>query len=190
VQGLYLTFIPGGLAPAVTAAELAYSPAEMQLLAARQRWEREEGGYEHLQSTKPQTLAYGLTDSPAGLAAWLLEKWRAWSDCDGEVTRVIPLDWLLTNICIYWFTRTLASSVRLYHETRLHPWAPPAGCRIETPTGIASFPKELSVPPPEWARRIYNVQHWTDMPRGGHFAAIEQPALVAEDLRRFARRLR
>jgi pimeloyl-ACP methyl ester carboxylesterase len=188
LPAIHLSFVPGGLPPALSPERRPFSMHEIDLLASRERWTQEEGGYEHLQGTKPQTLAYGLTDSPAGLAAWIVEKMRSWSDCGGDVETVFSRDELLTNISIYWFTKTIGSSMRLYHETRQHPWPP--GQRIDTPTGIAVFPKELSVPPREWAERIYNVTRWTEMPRGGHFAAAEQPELLVEDVRAFFRSFR
>ena len=159
-------------------------------MAHRQKWAHNEGGYEHLQSTKPQTIAYALNDSPVALAGWILEKMYSWSDCEGNIESVFSKDEILTNISIYWFTRTIGSSVRLYYETQENPWTLSPGKRIETPTGIAVFPKELSVPPREWAERIYNVQQWTEMPHGGHFAAAEQPDLLVKDIRSFFRQFR
>jgi len=142
-----------------------------------------------LQSTKPQTLAYGLTDSPVGLAAWIVEKFRAWSDCAGDVERRFSKDELLTTIMVYWVTETINSSVRLYYENRgIPPLAPEQ--RINVPAGVAIFPKDLALPPREWAERSLRVERWTEMPRGGHFAAMEEPALLVEDLRAFFRPLR
>jgi pimeloyl-ACP methyl ester carboxylesterase len=167
--------VDGGAAP--TAAELA-------LLEQQQRWERDEGAYEHQQQTRPQTLAYGLNDSPAGLAAWIVEKYRAWSDCDGDVEAVFSKDELLTNITIYWATETIASSFRPYwdhrHDLNRRSWT-----EITIPCGIAVFPRDLTTPPREFAERSYNVQRWTEMPRGEHFAAFEQPELLAYDIRDF-----
>jgi pimeloyl-ACP methyl ester carboxylesterase len=190
VIAIHLSFIPGGLKPGISCEQIPYSDAELRLLSKREKWNMDEGGYEHLQSTKPQTPAYGLTDSPVGLAAWILEKMQSWSDCDGELERVFSKDQLLSNISIYWFTETIASSMRLYYETRRNSWQLPPGQIVRSPTGISVFPRELSVPPREWADRIYNVQHWTDMPKGGHFAAAEQPDLLANDIGRFVRRFR
>ena len=140
-----------------------------------------------MQGTRPQTLAYGLNDSPVGLAGWIVEKWRAWSDCGGDVERSYTKDELLTNVMIYWVTQTINSSVRLYRENRGEFGR--AG-RIETPTAVAMFPKEISHPPRSLVEQGYNVQRWTEMPRGGHFAAMEQPALLADDVRAFFRALR
>jgi len=155
-----------------------------------QEWSLQEGAYVRIHVTKPQTLAYGLNDSPVGLAGWIIEKFRAWSDCDGEVERRFSKDELLTNIMLYWVTETISSSVRTYYENaRALPQLRP-GQHIEVPAGIAIFPKEIRRPPREWAERTLRVQRWTEMPRGGHFAALEEPALLAEELRAFFRPLR
>ena len=166
------------------------SEAEQRYLHALQQWSLQEGAYARLQSTKPQTLAYGLNDSPVGLAAWITEKFRTWSDCDGEVERRFSKDELLTNIMLYWVTETIPSSVRIYFENA-HASSPlQPGQHIEVPAGVALFPKEISLPPREWAERSLRVQRWTPMPRGGHFAALEEPELLVEDLRAFFRPLR
>jgi pimeloyl-ACP methyl ester carboxylesterase len=169
------------------------SDGEQDYLNRVRRWEREEGAYGEIQSTRPQSLCYGLNDSPAGLAAWIVEKFRAWSDCGGNVESRFTKDELLTNIMIYWVTETIGPSMRRYYEVR-HGQPPRPlrlGERIETPTGIAMFPGEKDlVVPREWAERCYNVQRWTDMPRGGHFPALEEPELLVEDIRAFFRELR
>ena len=164
--------------------------AEQGLLQQREDWLAAEGGYSHIQGTKPQTLSYGLNDSPAGLAAWIVEKYRTWSDCGGDVERKFTKDELLTTITIYWVTETINSSTRLYYETLRKPWNLAEGERIEVPCGIAVFPAEISRPPREWAERSYNVQQWTVMPSGGHFAALEEPELLVADIRSFFRPLR
>ena len=166
------------------------SQAEKDFLADREQWQRAEGGYSHIQGTKPQTLSYGLNDSPAGLAAWIVEKFRTWSDCDGDVERSFTKDELLTNITIYWATQTINSSARLYYETQQIAWELKQDEMIRVPTGVAVFPKELSHPPREWAERSYNLLRWTQMPQGGHFAALEEPDLLLEDIRAFFRPLR
>jgi pimeloyl-ACP methyl ester carboxylesterase len=140
-----------------------------------------------LQATRPATLGIGLTDSPAGLAAWILEKMRAWTDCDGDVESCIPLDELLANVTLYWVTNTAASSIRFYRESALTPLQFGPGERIHVPCGFAVFPKEAPFPPRRWVERGYDVRHWTEMPRGGHFAAWEQPELLARDIRAFFR---
>lgn len=152
-------------------------------------WLREETGYQWIQGTRPQTLAYALTDSPVGLAAWILEKFHAWSDCGGEVERVFSKDELLTNITIYWATGAIGSSFWPYYA-RLHEGWPLPEARIEVPTAYAAFPREILRPPRSVAERAFTIQRWTAMPAGGHFAALEQPAALAEDIRAFFRPLR
>ena len=188
VAGIHQNFISRMTQPAVAAAEL--SEAERAYLADVARWVDVEGGYGHIQGTRPQTLGYALTDSPAGLAGWIAEKFRAWSDCSGDVDAVFTRDELLTNISIYWFTGNITSSLRLYKERVLAPPLIVPGGRVLPPFGHASFPKEITRPPRSWVERIYDVRQWTEMPRGGHFAAMEQPALLAEDIRNFFRKLR
>ena len=166
------------------------SEAEQALLKQREQWFQEEAGYFHIQGTKPQTLAYGLNDSPAGLAAWLVEKYRTWSDCGGDVEKRFTKDELLTTITIYWATQSINSSTRLYYETDKHPWDMKQGERISVPAAMAVFPAEISRPPREWGERSYNVQRWTEMLSGGHFAALEEPERLAEDIRSFFRPLR
>ena len=168
----------------------ALAPEEQQRLAHAAQFQGEGTGYQAIQGTKPQTLAYGLHDSPAGLAGWIVEKFRAWSDCRGEVESVITRDELLTNLTVYWVTGTLNSSTRLYYEMRKSAKLPIADGRIEVPTGVAVFPKELYNAPRAWAERYYNVTHWSEFAAGGHFAALERPAELAADLRTFFRTLR
>ena len=151
---------------------------------------REGAGYASIQGTRPQTLAYGLTDSPVGLAAWIADKFRAWGDCDGEPERAIPRDLLLANVMLYWVTGAIGSSFWPYYDWRHHDWPFAGGERISVPTAHASFPREILHPPRAWAERTYNIQRWTTMPAGGHFAALEQPDLLAEDVRAFFRALR
>lgn len=160
------------------------------MLEQNECWDNSEGAYAKLQSTKPQTLSYGLNDSPVGLAAWIVEKFRAWSDCDGEIERRFTKDELLTNVTIYWITETVNSSIRLYYENGHNSTPLKQGERIDVPTAVALFPKEIRHPPREWAERTCNVQQWTEMPRGGHFAAQEEPELLVEDIRTFFRSLR
>lgn len=162
-----------------------------KLLAKMKRFQGEETGYSRIQGTKPQTLGYGLNDSPAGLAAWIVEKFRTWGDCHGDIESRFEKDELLTNIMIYWVTQSATSAARLYREASHSKGLPgQQRWRLETPTGIAVFPGEMSKPPRHWVDQLYNVQHWTEMPAGGHFAALEEPALLVEDIRRFFRRFR
>ena len=164
--------------------------AERAHVEGREQWRQAEGGYGHIQGTKPQTLSYGLNDSPAGLAAWIVEKFRTWSDCGGDVESVYTKDELLTNITIYWATQTISSSVRIYYESQRSAPRQNKEDKVQVPSAIAIFPKDLSHPPREWAERSYNVQRWTEMPRGGHFAALEEPEMLVDDLRSFFRDLR
>lgn len=185
--GIHLTAV---FPPPIGEGGRELSQAERAFLEQEKLWDREEGAYADVQATKPQTLSYGLNDSPAGLAAWIVEKFRSWSDCGGDVERCFTKDELLINLTIYWVTQTINSSVRLYYESRHNPRHVNPGQRIKTPSAFAIFPKDLSHPPREWAERLYNVQRWTEMPRGGHFAAVEQPELLVRDIREFFRRLR
>jgi len=189
VLGIHLTSV-GRPLPYLGPGSRPVSIEEQKFLDDRAKWQQDEGGYAHIQGTKPQTLCYGLNDSPAGLAAWIVEKFRTWSDCGGDVERRFTKDELLTNITIYWATETINSSTRLYYESQRAPWDLEEGERIEVPSGVADFPQEISHPPREWAERSYNLQRWTQMPRGGHFAAQEEPELLAEDIRAFFRPLR
>lgn len=163
------------------------SAAERQFFADGEKWGMTEGAYGMIQSTKPQSLAYGLNDSPAGLAAWIVEKFRAWSDCDGDVERRFTKDELLTNIMIYWVTETINSSMRLYYEFAHIPPSSNAIERSDVPAAFALFPKDLLYLPRELVERSFNVQRWTEMPRGGHFAPMEEPELLVEDIRAFFR---
>ena len=166
------------------------SEAENADLAVLAHFRREESGYAQEQGTKPQTLGVALNDSPAGLLAWIVEKFRTWSDCDGHPENAFTRDQLITNVMTYWVTQTITSSTRLYWE-RMHVDGREDSAEfVGVPTGIARYPKEpLRIPRP-WVERRYNVTHWTDMPRGGHFAAMEQPSLFVDDLRSFFRTVR
>jgi pimeloyl-ACP methyl ester carboxylesterase len=181
--GLHLNMAIGR--PPENAAPL--SEEEQADLAAMQDFMREESGYANEQGTKPQTLGVGLNDSPAGLLAWIVEKFRTWSDCDGHPESCFTREQLITNVMLYWATQTIASSARLYWETR-HSGAPPP--YVGVPTGVARYPKEPLRWPRSWVEGQYNVTHWVAMPRGGHFAAMEQPELFVEDVRTFFRTVR
>jgi epoxide hydrolase len=162
--------------------QVPLSDDDKAALADFQQFRQEETGYAVEQSTKPQTVGVGLNDSPAGLLAWIVEKFRTWSDCDGEPENAFTRDDLLTNVIIYWVTQTITSSARLYWE-RQHSAERPD--YVAVPTGVARFPKEPLRFPRPWVERSYNVTHWTEMPRGGHFAAMEQPELFVADVRAF-----
>ena len=155
------------------------------------QWLREETGYQWIQGTRPQTLAYGLTDSPAGLAAWIIEKFRVWSDCDGSVETAFARDRLLANISFYWFTAAINSSFWPYYARMHRPWPIPEGRTVGVPTGYAEFPREILRPPRSLAARTYtDIRRWSVMTRGGHFAALEQPEALAHEVREFFRPLR
>jgi pimeloyl-ACP methyl ester carboxylesterase len=189
IIGIHLNYIPGSYRPYLPQEE-AQAASEKDFLARAASWFDENGAYAHLQGTRPYTPAYALNDSPVGLAAWIVEKFREWSDCEGDVYRCFTRDELLANITLYWMTQTISSSFRMYHEGRKSPLRFTAEDFVHPPCGIAHFPKEIVFPPREWVERGYNVQHWTEMPRGGHFAAAEQPELLAADIRAFFRPLR
>jgi microsomal epoxide hydrolase len=164
---------------------------EQRYLGELARWTREETGYQWIQGTRPQTLAFGLTDSPIGLAAWIVEKFRAWSDCNGDVESAISRDRMLANISLYWFTGAIGSSFWPYYA-RLHGSAIlPVGDTISVPTGYAQFAREILKPPRTAAERVFtDIRRWSIMPKGGHFAALEQPELLAGEVRAFFRDLR
>ena len=155
------------------------------------RFQRDESGYALVQATRPQTLGVALNDSPAGLLAWIVDKFRAWSDCGGDPESVFTRDQLLTNVMLYWVTQTITSSARLYRESRNGSLREKAPERVRAPTGVARYPKEEVIRPPRsWVERRYDVTRWTTLPRGGHFAAMEQPELFAADVRSFFRTVR
>lgn len=169
----------------------AGDPDQARYAEELRHWLQEETGYTWIQGTRPQTLAYGLTDSPAGLAAWIVEKFRAWSDCGGDVESVFRRDDLLANIALYWFTGAIGSSFWPYYARMHGPWPIPDGARIEVPMGYAAFPREIVRPPRVLAERMFaDIRRWTVMPKGGHFAAMEQPDGLAREIRAFFRPLR
>ncbi|MDQ2150652.1 epoxide hydrolase [Alcaligenaceae bacterium C4P045] len=188
VAGIHLNMLP---LPRDPHAFDAPSAEERAYLDAVQTWLKQETGYSTIQGTRPQTLAYALTDSPAGLAAWIAEKFRAWSDCGGDVDACFSKDELLSHIGLYWFTGSINASFWPYYARHQGSWPfPPAG-GVTVPTGYAAFPAEIVRPPRSLAARTFtNIQRWTDMPHGGHFAALEQPDALAHEIRAFFRPLR
>jgi microsomal epoxide hydrolase len=157
------------------------TPEERAWLDVGDEWERDEGAYSHQQKTRPQTLAFGLNDSPVGLAAWIVEKWRAWSECGGDLESRFSKDELLTQVAIYWFTQTAASSVRMYWEhAHAAPWE--LG-RIDTPARLFLTTEPVDLAPRSWAERFYAELSYGRAPRGGHFLAGEEPDLLAQDIR-------
>jgi microsomal epoxide hydrolase len=173
------------------------TPTEKAYLEQIAQFQAKHGAYSLIQGCKPQTLADGLDDSPIGLAAWLIEKFQRWSDCGADLDSCYPKDQLLTNVMVYWVTGCIGESFTPYYDV-LHAGAPrwiseavkqKLGSE-DVPAAFAMFPKDLSHPPREWAERFFNVRRWTEFPRGGHFAAMEQPEALAADLRAFFRPLR
>jgi pimeloyl-ACP methyl ester carboxylesterase len=164
------------------------SAEDRTYLNAWAAWSQNEGAFAAEQRTRPLSLAPGLSDSPAGLLAWILEKYRAWSDCDGDLSTRFSDDFLLTQASLYWFTNTISTSFRPYYE-RAQGLAPKLE-RVEVPTAIAMFPADVGVPAPRsWVEREYNLTRYTAMPRGGHFAAHEEPELLAGDITAFFRQV-
>ncbi len=167
------------------------SAAEQHFLEQARRWDETERGYTAIQSTKPQTLGYALNDSPAGMAAWILEKWRSWSDCGGDLVSRFGKDFLLTIVTMYWVTGTITSSIRDYYDNRRWQGEPRLGPddHVRVPTAVAVFPHMLvpeGEPPRQWAERLYDIRRWSVMPSGGHFAPAEEPELVARDITAFS----
>jgi pimeloyl-ACP methyl ester carboxylesterase len=164
------------------------SAEEQRAVDAFQRFMSDGFGYFHLQATRPQTIGYALTDSPVGQAAWIYEKFHAWTDNDGDPEDALTRDEMLDVITLYWLTETAASSARMYLENAAVISAPPV---IELPVGCSIFPREIVPAPRSWAERVYpNLIHWNELDRGGHFAAFEQPALFTQELRDCFRSLR
>jgi epoxide hydrolase len=163
------------------------SPCELANLEAARRYLSEGAAYQAVQTLEPDTVAAALLDSPAGLAAWILDKFRRWSDCGGDPLRRFGRDELLTNVTLYWVTGTIASSMRLYYESRRSGRFGPVAERVEVPTAAAIFPHELFRPPRRWAEQLYRIERWTEMAQGGHFAALEVPDLLVDDVRAFFR---
>lgn len=187
VVGIHLNMIMAGPGEGDDPADV--TPHEAGLLARGQEYFAEGSGYMAIQSTRPQSLAYGLNDSPVGLLAWIGEKFHAWTDNDGDVEDAVSLDALLTDVTIYWVTQTAGSSARMYYES-LNSMAVATPPVTALPVGVASFPKEILGAARKWAERDHNIVHWTEMSRGGHFAAMEEPDLFVADVRTFFRGLR
>jgi pimeloyl-ACP methyl ester carboxylesterase len=188
ILGLHLNYIPGSYLPFLSATE-KFTEEEMRFQKNTEEWYKTEGAYAHQHRTKPLTLAYGLNDSPIGLCAWIIEKFYSWSDCNGNIESIFTKDELLSNISLYWITETMHSSIRLYNENSKAPLHFLENDFINIPVGIARFHKEDPFPPRKFIERGYNIQHWTDIPKGGHFAAMEQPSLLANDIIQFAEKV-
>jgi len=183
--GLHLNYIPGSYFPYLEEGEkLTDEETSFQKIA--DDWYKTEGAYAHQHRTRPLTLAYSLNDSPIGLCAWIIEKFYQWSDCNDDIETVFTKDELLANVSLYWFTQTAHSSIRLYNENSKVPLLFRKNDFIHTPVAIARFRKEEPFPPRKFIERGYNIQRWTDFDPGGHFAAMEQPELLANDIIEFA----
>ncbi len=169
-----------------------FGPGEEGWAEHNRNFIENEAGYMRLQCTKPQTIAHALNDSPAGLASWILEKRRTWSDCDGDVERRFSKDDLCTTFMLYWITESYGTSARYYYEAAHNLWQPSHNRMpvVEAPTGAGVFLKEVMLMPRKWTERYYNLKHWTVMPSGGHFAPMEEPKLLVDDIRAFFRKLR
>jgi microsomal epoxide hydrolase len=185
--GIHLNMLPVRRDPRMIANPTA---EERRYLGELEHFLKEETGYQWIQGTKPQTLAFALTDSPAGLAAWIVEKFHRWTDNDGDPASAVSRDAMLANITLYWVTGAIGSSFWPYYARMHGPWPIPEG-QIGVPTGYAEFRREILLPPRSLAERVYSdIRRWTRMERGGHFAALEQPAALAGEIREFFRPLR
>jgi pimeloyl-ACP methyl ester carboxylesterase len=185
VAAIHLNYVSTRFRPAQGPGDPPLTAEEEGYLAAAARWLDSEGGYIAIQATKPLTLAYALTDSPLGLAAWYVEKFKAWTDSKLVPDEALSRDDMITDIMLHWLTGTAHSAMRLYAESREHPLHLKQGQRITPPCGIVHLPAEIPMPPRSGAERAFNVVHWTRLPRGGHFAAWEVPELLAQDIRAF-----
>ncbi|MGE0875471.1 MAG: epoxide hydrolase family protein [Burkholderiales bacterium] len=167
------------------------NPEEARFLEQLNDWNKERTGYQWIQGTRPTTLAFGLTDSPVGLAAWIVEKFRAWTDNDGNPESAVSRDDMLANITLYWATGAIGSSFWPYYARMHGPWPIPEGATVDVPMGYTEFPREILAPPRSLAQKMYrDIRRWSVMPRGGHFAALEQPEALAQEIRAFFRPLR
>ena len=184
VSGIHLNLLPLRRDAAMFANP---TDEERRYLAELEAFLKEETGYQWIQGTRPQTLAFALSDSPVGLAAWMVEKYRAWTDCDGDPRNALSMDEMLGNISLYWFTGCIGASFWPYYARMHGRW--PIDGRIDVPAGYCEFPREILRPPRAAAERIFNIRRWTVMPKGGHFAALEQPVALAREIREFFRTL-
>jgi microsomal epoxide hydrolase len=183
VRGIHLNLLAVRRDPAMLANPNAEEKAYLEDLKL---FLKEETGYQWIQGTRPQTLAFGLTDSPAGLAAWLVEKFQKWTDGGGDPEGAVTRDELLANISLYWFTGAICSSFWPYYARMHEPWPIPEGRTVDVPTGYAEFPREILKPPRSLAAKAYtDIRRWSVMPKGGHFAALEQPEALAKEVVEF-----
>jgi len=184
LRGIHLNLLPLRRDAAAFADS---SDEERRYLAELEAWLKDEIGYQWIQGTRPQTLAFALADSPMGLAAWIVEKFRAWTDCGGDPRNALTMDEMLGNISLYWFTNCIGASFWPYYARMHGPW--PIDGRVAVPTGYCEFPREILRPPRAAAERVFPIRRWSVMPRGGHFAALEQPDALAREIREFFRAL-
>lgn len=185
----FTTMLPLDMFAGGTVDERFFTAEEQPIAEKNANFFSDGAGYFAMQSTRPQTVAFALNDSPAGLCAWILEKRRSWSDCGGDVESRFSKDELLTTVMIYWLTESYGSSARFYYEAAHQPWQPSHNRVpvVEAATGLAIFPGEIVEQPKAWIEHYYNVKQLTQMPSGGHFAAMEEPELLTEDIRKFFR---
>jgi microsomal epoxide hydrolase len=192
LTGLFLTQANPPARPEQEPGQPPLTDAERELIKATLEFRKEGTGYLAMLTTRPQSLAFGMADSPAGLAGWIVEKLRAWSDCNGELGSTFTLDEVLTILSIYWFTETIASAHRLYYEMTHGDWALGPGERIEVPTGVLGLPRGIpnETSPPETIRRRFNLQHFFMADRGGHYPALDVPEILVDQIRTFFRGVR
>tara|TARA_R110001592_G_scaffold363279_1_gene683031 strand:+ start:6060 stop:7196 length:1137 start_codon:yes stop_codon:yes gene_type:complete len=188
VLGMHLNYIPGNYRPELKDGEF-FTEEENRYLKSEEDWYFREGGYSLQQNTKPLTLAYGLSDSPIGLCAWIIEKMVGWADCSGNIENVFTKDELLSNVMLYWVTETIHSSIRLYGENKKVPLRLGEKSFINTPVGIARFRFEEPFPPRKYIERGFNIEHWSEFSEGGHFPATEKPEMLAGDICNFFGRI-
>jgi len=183
VIGLHLSNVENS--PSISSRSAVLSKEEEDFLRRSEQWFEEEGAYKIIQRTKPSSLSFGLSDSPAGMAGWVLEKWRSWSDCDGDLDSIFDPDFLLSLLTIFWVTNSIGTAAMDYFDNKNSGYTLKEDEFVSTPTAIAAFGNAFvkeHFPPKEWVSRMYNVTRWTQMPKGGHFAAAEQPLLFCQDL--------
>ena len=183
VRAVHLNYVPARYLPQPSPESA--TPEEREYLQRRQKWSDEEGAYTLIQGTKPQSLGFSMSDSPAGLAAWIIEKFHGWSGSGGRIESVFTKDELLTNVSLYWFTNSIYSSMRIYKDARPDTASAKWDTKSPVPFAIAHFPAEIPFPPRSHIAKYLNLRRWTEMPAGGHFAAMEQPQALADDIRAF-----
>ncbi|MBK1896159.1 epoxide hydrolase family protein [Chryseobacterium paridis] len=184
MMGLHLNYISGSYKPYLADDE-KLSDEVLAFQKTGSEWSAREGAYAHMHATKPLTAAYGLNDSPVGLCAWIVEKFKGWSDNGGYIENTFTKDELLANVTLYWITQTIHSSMRIYNENSKKPLVFKENDYVKVPVAFAQFPKELPTPPQSYVEKGFNIQSWTRMPAGGHFAAVEQPELLSKDIINF-----